>query len=1182
MGVCLLYCFLLPVSGEILWHDAGDDSPFTFSLTPDGRPTRLRLANGRRVRPGQVSGLYGAPGGMRVLDGGTDVCSRAWAEARNFTRTRRVLYQDLSDRAGWRTAKVPSGIVALDPRTGRLKFSEGDPDQPLQLVSHVPLPHGELVGIALKERFAFLARRESDRCLQVIDIGNPLRPAEIASVRIGDSLGSPQLQGDLFAFLNHGELTLLDISNIERPRRLYSFFAGPMRAIDAVRLCGGVLYLRDSFRPHLHGFRGHAARTKPDSWQAYDISSPSHPELLGTVEKGTVPDVVHRGAAFRRHGHTLQLLDLADPARPTVERTFRLPGRIDHLCASEDRLYALLHTRRLAVVFVGRRIRTLLCVTPALPGLIEARSICAHGKNVFISSWDPRSRAGSVIAHDLSNPFRPGTLATISGRAFVPAQVVADGTRLAVADRSLGLWTLDIDRALARAKRSPDRRIQVISRDDDRSAQNQLHAGLWPCANGGRPLLHLRADAAIVSTQPARSMAILGLEDPPRPALRGSVRQRGNEAPLFFADSLLFLKDQRDRSLRALDFADPLRPRSLGKLRLRADGPYVSVGRHGYLVTSRKGKEQNRSFLSVFDLSDPVNPFAVVSAMALPLGFGGPGLRLLAATPELCLLRKGGLAVVDVSDPFCPKPGGRLDDPEISIPERTGFGRYNGLLYLLGSESVHGYPRLLIYDVSDPGEPVKVNSFPLFAVDGKDTQDLALDEPFAGELLVEGDFLYVVGLWGGVRVYGFKPDPLQPEQLDHQIYDFDRYMATLPEVPEANGAPEVPGLEEIGDRIGAVHRDHLVRPTLSGLGIYKVRRSPERPTGPLALEFVRDSERFDKVVRHVRTSMLALNEASAAAIVIRRKGRTLLEWYHGKHSWAPDARAVDEESRFPIWSLTKVYVTTALGLALDAGRAELGDPVCKFIPEFTGKGKEKITLRQLATHSSGLKGDIHWLEFEPWAPPGTVASYSNVGMDLLAFTVGKIMQEGGFGQTLRERIFEPLGLDHSGFLCPGDDKTLIIPAVTTRQAEPWYDEWGPDGKGMAGLYVSARDLAAFGELYLGEGELNGKRILRPSTIRLLSSPRQAPGKLADAVPWQALAWRVQGNWRLDEQSRDAPDGTFSHSGGTHCYIMVCPALDLVAVKLLNRGYWPHTFDFNGDYRCFCRLVLEAARKGPGT
>jgi CubicO group peptidase (beta-lactamase class C family) len=322
--------------------------------------------------------------------------------------------------------------------------------------------------------------------------------------------------------------------------------------------------------------------------------------------------------------------------------------------------------------------------------------------------------------------------------------------------------------------------------------------------------------------------------------------------------------------------------------------------------------------------------------------------------------------------------------------------------------------------------------------------------------------------------------------------------------------------------------------------------------------------------------MVALDEASAAAILVRQKGKTVFEWYFGKHNWSPDARPVDADSRFPIWSLTKAYVATALGLALDAGKVKLDDPVCLYVPEYTGKGKEKVTLRHLATHTAGLTGLGEWREAELVKQPGEVPQYSNIGMDLLAHAVGKAMGDGGFGQTLQKRLFEPLGLSHSGFLCPGDDTTLLVPAVKTRKDEPWYDPWGPEGRGMAGLYVSARDLAAFGELYLNGGELNGKRILAASTVRLLTSPRQAPGSLADKVPYQALAWRIQGNWPLSEQDVSAPAGTISHTGGTHCYIMVCPALELVAVKLLNRGYWPGTFDFDGDFRRFCKLVVEAA------
>jgi CubicO group peptidase (beta-lactamase class C family) len=112
-----------------------------------------------------------------------------------------------------------------------------------------------------------------------------------------------------------------------------------------------------------------------------------------------------------------------------------------------------------------------------------------------------------------------------------------------------------------------------------------------------------------------------------------------------------------------------------------------------------------------------------------------------------------------------------------------------------------------------------------------------------------------------------------------------------------------------------------------------------------------------------------------------------------------------------------------------------------------------------------------------------------------------------------------------------------------------------------------------GELYLGRGTLHGRRILQPSTVELLTTP-QAPGPLREKRRDIGLGWNLCGPTSA-EITELAPPGSFSHGGGTHCYLLVCPALDLVAVKLLNRGYWPGDFDHAGDYRRFGKLVIDA-------
>lgn len=808
---------------KILWHDGGDANPLTFSLSPDGGRQALRFADGRRLRPREVAQLYGQPGGIRILDTGVDVASSEWAESRSFRRPRRVAYQDLSDRAGWPDLHVQSGTIALDPSWGRLKFAEGNPDQPLALALKLPLPHGD-----------------------------------------------------------HGE----------------------------------------------------------------------------------------------------------DAPTPTA------------------------------------------------------------------------------------------------------------------------------------------------------------------------PMLLLEDDLAIVSAPGSGSAALIDVENPAQPHAHTYWCQQGLAAFLFATRGLLYTTgSKRERWYRIQDVRDPQRPRYRGRFVYPAKGLLAVVGDYGFILASRKHKKGQKTSVYVHGLHVPSAPYRTGISVELPAEYGAAYQSVLGTSRRLYAAADGKLAVVDISDPSRPAPLARLDDPRVQPPCRMAVHRR--ALYLL-SHTADGdmLPHLQVYSVSASSGITYVRPIALHSPRKDPSREPSTET--AGEaslwiprdFRIEGDFLYASGQ-DGIRVYSLEADPLSPRLVDEETNSHDG-----------------------GWNTGELHQGHLLSPQESALGIYRVRHSAERPSGRLTLQHVPEAERFRKVIAHVLGTMVALDEASAAAVIIRHKGETLLEWYHGKHDWSSDARPVDADSRFPIWSVTKVYVGTALGLALDAGKVELDDPVCRYVPEFTGGGKEQVTLRHLATHSSGLPSIGDWRELDLARPPGQSVSYCNSGMDLLAYAIGRVMGKGGFGQTLQEHIFKPLGLTHSGFLSPGQDRSLLIPAVETRKGEPWYDPWGPAGRGMAGLYVSARDLATFGELCLGRGKLKGKRILARATIDLVTSS-QAPGKLRKTSPQAGLGWQVNGSWRASEIAHAAPPGTFAHGGGTHCYLMVCPALDLVAAKLLNRGYWPPTFDHTADYRRFGDLVLRA-------
>src|SRR5262245_33476348 len=154
--------------------------------------------------------------------------------------------------------------------------------------------------------------------------------------------------------------------------------------------------------------------------------------------------------------------------------------------------------------------------------------------------------------------------------------------------------------------------------------------------------------------------------------------------------------------------------------------------------------------------------------------------------------------------------------------------------------------------------------------------------------------------------------------------------------------------------------------------------------------------------------------------------------YHkafGNRALVPAIEPMTEDTIFDAASLTKVVACTpAVMLLIERGKIRLEDAVQTYIPEFKGDGKETITVRQLLTHTSGLRPDIEtstdWqgqaaairkaCEEKLQTPPGTAFRYSDINF----FLLGEIVQRAS-GMPLEEfvvqNIYQPLRMADSEF-----------------------------------------------------------------------------------------------------------------------------------------------------------------------
>lgn len=285
-------------------------------------------------------------------------------------------------------------------------------------------------------------------------------------------------------------------------------------------------------------------------------------------------------------------------------------------------------------------------------------------------------------------------------------------------------------------------------------------------------------------------------------------------------------------------------------------------------------------------------------------------------------------------------------------------------------------------------------------------------------------------------------------------------------------------------------------------------------------------------------------------------------------------------------SLAKAIVGgMSLLAAMDDGYITLDEPACNYIPTWKADNrKSKITIRQLATHSSGIsdaeatseerekmkskglhphfdlpgwKGQFWRQEPDPFsisrdsAPviftPGEKHAYSNPGITMLTYAVTSSLKDSKYSDIrtyLKERIYEPIGIDENEYSI-GYGKTFEI-----------------DGMGLVpspgGGNFTAQSLARIGLLMLHKGNWQGKKIIDSSTIENATRPWRIstpPSGTSDMVYTSVWYNNNKGFWRY------VPRDAYCGSGAQKQILMVIPSLQMVIVRMgaemqsEDESYW---------------------------
>lgn len=362
-------------------------------------------------------------------------------------------------------------------------------------------------------------------------------------------------------------------------------------------------------------------------------------------------------------------------------------------------------------------------------------------------------------------------------------------------------------------------------------------------------------------------------------------------------------------------------------------------------------------------------------------------------------------------------------------------------------------------------------------------------------------------------------------------------------------------------------------------------------------------ERVQKLDQMLEDAV-ANGEVPGLVAMVMKDGKLV---YHSAKGMADVAnrRAMKKDDIFRIASQTKAITSTAVMILWEEGKFRLDDPISKYIPEFknpqvlagfrysdttfsTKPSSKEITIRHLLTHTSGLgygmiDGDERMRMIYQKAgitdlfttenisieesvkklaklplhhEPGSKYTYSE-GLDVLGYFI-EVVSGMPFDQFLKERIFDPLGMNDTRFYLSNAQAPRLVTVQTYKDGkwgpypvtfyDPEYPRKGAKRffSGGAGLSSTTADYAKFLQMYLNGGELEGMRILSPQTIQTMM--KNQVGDLMNGDKYYGLAFGVVTDQGVATGGLGSK-GTFDWGGYFNTQYFADPELNIIGLIL---------------------------------
>jgi len=316
----------------------------------------------------------------------------------------------------------------------------------------------------------------------------------------------------------------------------------------------------------------------------------------------------------------------------------------------------------------------------------------------------------------------------------------------------------------------------------------------------------------------------------------------------------------------------------------------------------------------------------------------------------------------------------------------------------------------------------------------------------------------------------------------------------------------------------------------------------------------------------------------AAGLLVSRHGVAVEPRVFGRASLEADAPPISPETIFLIASVTKPVTATAAMMLVERGKIALDDYVASIITEFGTKGKDKVKVRHLLTHTSGLPDQLpeniqlrkqhqglevyvrHIFDCDLLFAPGTNVSYQSCGLAMLGEIVQRV--EGiPLPEFLDRELFKPLGMKDSS-LGARKDMYDRIARVNISKVDPEYggpgtdwnwntEYWWTFAAPWGGMFTTLQDYTVFLQMLLNNGSFRGRHLLSPATVAAMTrnqiiGMRSIPEEVRLSNGW-GFGWHLKNPTEWPIFGNLTSPRAYGHAGATGTAVWADPEWEVTYV-----------------------------------